>query len=78
LFFVRTRRAISIAKAMRVNSAARNETKDAMSKTVMWLENERRKAKNVTPAATGWTAKPRVQLAWTLEIWSRDPSMTTE
>lgn len=46
-------RAISIANAMRVSNAARNETRDASRVTVMWVENERRRAMNDTAAAKG-------------------------
>jgi len=46
-------RAISIANAMKVMRAARNETRDAMRVTVMWVEKERRRAMNDTTVATG-------------------------
>jgi len=46
-------RAISIANAMRVRTAARNEVRDARRVTVMWVEKEKRRAINDTVAATG-------------------------
>lgn len=46
-------RAISIANAMKVRRAARNETRDARRVTVIWVEKERRRAMNDTAAANG-------------------------
>jgi len=46
-------RAISMANAMRVRRAAKNEVREARRVTVMWVENERRRAMNETAAATG-------------------------
>jgi len=46
-------RAISMANAMKVRKAARNEVRDASRVTVMWLEKERRRARNDTAAAEG-------------------------
>ena len=45
--------AISIANAMKVRRAARNETRDARRVTVMWVEKERRRAMNDTTVANG-------------------------
>jgi len=45
--------AISMTNARRVKSAARNETMDAKSVTVTWVEKESRSAMKVTPVATG-------------------------
>lgn len=42
-----------MANAMRVMSAARAETSDAMRVTVTWVEKERRRAMKVTPVAAG-------------------------
>lgn len=42
---------MSIAKAMRVRRAARKDTRDEMSVTVMCCEKERSRAKKVTTAA---------------------------
>lgn len=43
--------AMSMAKATSVSNAARKDTKDAASVTVMCVENDMRKAMNVTPVA---------------------------
>lgn len=51
--FTSAKSAISIANAIRVNNVAKNESKDARSVTVMWVENAQRNAANVTPVATG-------------------------
>lgn len=53
--------AMSIAKASNVRKVARPETRDDMSVTVTWLENESNRAMKVTAVATGCTASPRVQ-----------------
>lgn len=45
--------AMSMANAMRVRVAARNETRDAKRVTLMWVEKERRRAMNDTMAADG-------------------------
>jgi len=42
-----------MAKAIRVRSAARNDTMDDMSVTVIWVEKASRNAKKVTAVATG-------------------------
>jgi len=55
------RRAMSIAKATVVISAARNDMSDARSVTVRWVDRPRRSAMNDAPAATGVTTRPRVQ-----------------
>lgn len=44
-------KAMSIANAMRVMRAARNEARDARRVTVTWVENERSRAMNDTTAA---------------------------
>jgi len=44
---------MSIAKAMSVNVAARNDTSDATRVIVMWVEKLSRKATNVAAVATG-------------------------
>jgi len=49
----KARRAISMANAIRVNSAARKDISDAMSVTVMWVDRENNSARNVAPVATG-------------------------
>jgi len=51
---------MSIANAIKVRSAARKETREETSVTVVWVENDKTSAKNVTVVATGWTARPRV------------------
>lgn len=51
LFLTSANKAISIAKAIRVKRAARNDAREASSVTVMWVENERSKAMNDTAAA---------------------------
>ena len=51
--FTNANRAISIANAMKVRRAARNATRDEMRVTVMWVEKERRRARNDTAAAEG-------------------------
>lgn len=43
--------AMSIAKASNVRKVARPETRDDMSVTVTWLENESNRAMKVTPVA---------------------------
>ena len=45
------KRAMSIANAMRVRTAARKDTREARRVTVMWVESERRRATNDTMAA---------------------------
>lgn len=51
--FVSANRAMSIANAIRVMSAARNETSDEINVTVRWVEKDRRSATKITPVATG-------------------------
>jgi len=63
-------RAISVANAMRVRVAARNEVRDERRVTVIWVEKERSRATNDTIAATGWIAKPRVQLDFIVAVSS--------
>jgi hypothetical protein len=53
-------RAMSIANAMRVRRAAMKESSEANRASVTCDERENRRAINVTPAATGCTARPRV------------------
>jgi len=48
-----TKSAISIANAIRVNSAAKNASRDAIRVTTKWVESAKRNAKNVTMVATG-------------------------
>jgi len=45
--------AISMANAIRVNSAAKNASRDAIRVTTKWVESAKRNAKNVTTVATG-------------------------
>jgi len=59
----KAKRAMSMANAIRVRKAARKEVREEKRVTVVWVENERRKAINVTAVATGWTASPRVHEA---------------
>jgi len=47
------KRAISMAKAIRVNNAAKNESRDAMSVTNKFVERAKNKAINVAAAAIG-------------------------
>lgn len=61
MFFTYAKSAISTANAIRVISAAKNETRDATSVTVVCVEKERRNATKVAAVATGWMARPRVQ-----------------
>lgn len=49
--FTNTTSAMSIANAMSVSSAATNETRDARSVNVTWVESERRNATSVMPVA---------------------------
>lgn len=51
--FTRAYNAISIAKAMRVMTAVKNEMMEARSVAVRWEERERRKATKAATAATG-------------------------
>lgn len=44
-------KAISMANAISVMRAARNDVRDASRVTVIWVENERSRARNDTPAA---------------------------
>ena len=48
-----TNRAISMAKAISVSAAAKNDTMDARSVIVMCVEKDRRSATKVTAVATG-------------------------
>jgi len=45
--------AISMANAIRVNSAAKNASRDAIRVKTRWLESPKMNAKNVTMVATG-------------------------
>jgi len=47
------KRAMSMANAMSVMRAARNDTREARRVTVTWVEKERSRATNETTAATG-------------------------
>lgn len=55
------KRAMSIANAIRVMRAARKAAREARRVTVMWVENESRRAMNETTAAVGRTC----QQTWT-------------
>lgn len=48
-----TKKAMSMANAIRVNNAAKNENKEAKSVRVIWVESESRNAVAVTTVATG-------------------------
>jgi hypothetical protein len=61
LCLVYAKRAISIANAMRVKTAAKNAVRLAMRVTVRCWLKPRRRAIKLNPAATGVTANPRVQ-----------------
>jgi len=58
--FTNAKSAMSIANAMRVIRAAKNDIIDASNVSVMWVDKDRIRAMKATPAATGWTASPRV------------------
>lgn len=45
------KRAMSMANAIRVNNAAKNENKEAISVTVIWVESENRRAMAVAAVA---------------------------
>jgi len=49
----KTNNAISMAKAISVSRAARNDVKEDRSVTVIWVEKASTKAKKVTAVATG-------------------------
>jgi hypothetical protein len=53
---------MSMAKAINVKAAARKDRMDAIRVTVRCWEKENKRAKKITMAATGCTARPRVQL----------------
>jgi hypothetical protein len=55
------KRAMSMAKAMRVRRAPRKESKDATRVTVRWVDKESAKANRIIAAAMGWMISPRVQ-----------------
>jgi len=73
----KTNKAMSMANAINVMSAARKEVKEDNNVKVTCVEKDRRKATNITAVATGWTARPRVHegpmmtprlLSWGLDI----------
>lgn len=51
--FTNAKSAMSIAKAMRVMSAARKDTIDAINVTVMCEDKDKSRAMKMTPVATG-------------------------
>jgi len=73
--FTSAKSAISIRNAIKLNAAAKNASKDAMRVTTTWVESEARNAINVTAAATGWTASPRVHDASIVATSDELPSL---
>lgn len=55
------KRAMSIAKTIRVKRAPRKESKEATRSTVRWVEKESSQANRMIAAAMGWITRPRVQ-----------------
>lgn len=75
---IQTYNAISIANAIIVKVAARNDNNDEIRVTVMCVEKLKRRAMNDTAAATGRTARPRVHEGLMVVLELLGPSRVTE